>query len=315
TEFIKFIALKMGDRYLFAHKGTVEEVHLPGKAILTFTVQGEPQRALLWIKCFIHQGKLLEQNDTFFGKLNAGDKICFDCHVYDRESKDNCGWYAPKAWKEVPGEAPPPIPPRIMNQTGYIFELDPGKGVIQFDLNEQEQRVLFLRSKFYNFGKRPGNKHTLSEFLSENDPVQFDAEMCEATLENKMCHWLASLVWKGRKPVGSTPWQLGASGLDELTAEDSASNADREADDDSEFPALSLPPGLTERQGYKAYEASNTPREGIGNVVALINEECGIALWMVRQNTWETVFFHRKNSYLVDTCLSKFDLQESLIAG
>lgn len=51
--------------------------------------------------------------------------------------------------------------------------------------------------------------------------------------------------------IGSTPWQLGASGLDELTAEDSASNADREADDDNEFPALSLPPGLTERQGYK----------------------------------------------------------------
>ena len=61
--------------------------------------------------------------------------------------------------------------------------------------------MFFIRSKFYHFEKRPSNKHSLSEFLSESDPVQFDAEPCEATEENKMCQWLASLVWKGKKPT------------------------------------------------------------------------------------------------------------------
>ena len=56
--------------------------------------------------------------------------------LFSQESRDNCGWYAPKAWKEVPTESTATTP-RVVNQTGYIFELDPGKGVIQFSLNEQ----------------------------------------------------------------------------------------------------------------------------------------------------------------------------------
>ena len=66
---------------------------------------------------------------------------------------------------------------------------------------------------------------------------------------------------------------------------------------------------------FQAFEANNTTREGRGSVLTLINEECGIAIWMVQQNIWETVFFHRKNSFLVDVNLSKYDLQESLACG
>ena len=62
-----------------------------------------------------------------------------------------------------------------------------------------------MRSKFFMFGKRLTGKRSLQEFLSENDPLQFDAEMCEPSDENYCCNWFASLVWKGKKPIGE--WQ------------------------------------------------------------------------------------------------------------
>ena len=45
----------MGDRYLFNQSGVVENVFLPGKAILTFTANDSTQRVLLWIKSYVYQ--------------------------------------------------------------------------------------------------------------------------------------------------------------------------------------------------------------------------------------------------------------------
>ena len=59
-----------------------------------------------------------------------------------------------------------------------------------------------MRSKYYHFEKRPGNKHSLTEFLSENDPVQFDAQQCEPGPTNKNSSWFSTIVWKGKKPKG-----------------------------------------------------------------------------------------------------------------
>lgn len=65
----------------------------------------------------------------------------------------------------------------------------------------------------------------------------------------------------------------------------------------------------------QAFEASGLVREGCGNVLTLFGEECGLALWMVSPNTWETVFFHRSNTTLDAVPLTHFDLQESLVEG
>lgn len=306
-------------RYLFGMCGTVLEMFLPGKAIITFDLNGDTQRALLWVKCFVHQDKLLDQADSLAGKLSVGDTLYFDCHIYDKESKDKCHWYAARASKEKPTESHPayraPINvQRVVNQNGYIFEVEQGKGVIVFDYNNIEQRVFFMRSKFYLFGKRPNNKHSLRTMLSENDPLQFDAEQCEPSEENLKCNWFATIVWKGKKPTGTQ---------EEMTADYSGSNtgAARGALTAEDFPSLGtsatsvLPPGVIDKQGYKAFESSGNIREGKGNVLSMFNEECGIALWMVKRNTWETVFFHRKNSFLDSVHLSNYDLRESFSGG
>ncbi|XP_053650516.1 uncharacterized protein [Cherax quadricarinatus] len=311
----------MTEKYLFNQTGIVEEIFLPGKAILTFALHNKAQRVLLWVKGFVHQGKNLDKSDTFAGKLRIGERIHFDCHVYDKESSDNCQWYAARASKEPPEELHiRPTVPRVINQNGYVSELDPGKGVILFDFYEEEQRVFFMRSKFYLFGKRPAGKRSLKEFLSENDPLQFDAEMCEANDDNFNCTWFATIVWKGKKPqVSGINAHIGVMTTDDVSADDSASNAggvSRELLSADEFPSLSRPPGLLDyRHSYKTFEVNGTIREGKGNVLKLFNEECGIALWMIHRNTWETVFFHRKNSYLDSVSLSSFDLQESFSEG
>ena len=60
-----------------------------------------------------------------------------------------------------------------------------------------------MRSKFFHFERRPGNKRSLLEFLSENDAVQFDAQQCEPDKTNMNSNWISSLVWKGKKPKGN----------------------------------------------------------------------------------------------------------------
>lgn len=45
----------MTEKYLFHQTGVVEEMFLPGKAIVTFQLHGQVQRVLLWVKCFVHQ--------------------------------------------------------------------------------------------------------------------------------------------------------------------------------------------------------------------------------------------------------------------
>ncbi|XP_042240250.1 uncharacterized protein LOC121878228 isoform X2 [Homarus americanus] len=275
---------KMTDKYLFNQRGRVEELFLPGKAILTFLLHGQAQRVLLWVKCFNYQGKLLDKADSLIGKLQIGDILYFDCHIYDKESSDNCQWYAASASIEPPDDQQlKPLVPRVSNQNGHISELDPGKGVILFEFFDEEQRVFFLRSKFYLFGKRPANKRSLKEFLSESDPLQFDAEMCEPNSDNYNCTWFATVVWKGKKPQSCATGHGGTPG-DDLTADDSASNAGgicRDFNGLEEFPSLCLPPGLSDKQGYKAFEVNTSIREGKGNVLKLFNEECGLALWMV----------------------------------
>lgn len=324
----------MTEKYLFSQSGVVEEMFLPGKAILTFQLNGQVQRVLLWVKCFVHQGKVLDKSDSFAGKLSIGDVLHFDCHVYDKESSDNCQWYAARACKEAVSEASVQPNPRVISQNGYISEVDHGKGVIVFDFYDEEQRVFFMRSKFFLFGKRLAGKRSLREMLTENDPLQFDAEMCEPNEENYNCNWFATMVWKGKKPIvgnacpsGMVGYTGGGGGMNDCGSLDDVGNITSELSTGpthtglDEFPTLGLPlgmvfpPGYSEKQGYKAFEVSNTPREGLGNVLKLFNEECGLALWMVRCNTWETVFFHRRSAFLDSVSLRNFDLQESYSEG
>ena len=117
-------------RYHFNCTGLVKEIAYPNKAIIQF-------------------------------KLNA---------------KDKCNYYAMRAWKNSPefdnksaGGGPPTTngahaahPANTKYGTGWISELNPRKGVLTFDNNGCDERVLFLASKVYFFEKRLGAKQSLN---------------------------------------------------------------------------------------------------------------------------------------------------------
>jgi hypothetical protein len=53
-------------------------------------------------------------------------------------------------------------PPHIEG-TGWISEVFPRKGVLTFNNNGDDERVLFLASKVYIFEKRLGTKQSLDQ--------------------------------------------------------------------------------------------------------------------------------------------------------
>ncbi len=96
--------------------------------------------------------------------------------------------------------------------TGWVSELNPRKGVLTFEHNGKDERVLFLASKVWCFEKRLGARQPLTDVLSEGDPVQFEAVAQDPAVEEQQqqqqaaayhCPWFAHMVWKGRRPAGA----------------------------------------------------------------------------------------------------------------
>lgn len=63
----------------------------------------------------------------------------------------------------------------MVSGTGWISELNPRKGVLTFENNDQDVRVLFMASRVWTFEKRVHNKQMLTDVLTEGDWVQFEA--------------------------------------------------------------------------------------------------------------------------------------------
>lgn len=299
----------MGERYLYNQTGVVEEMCSFVKAVLGFTVYGRQHRVVMWVKNFLHEGELLDHTDSLHGKLKVGDAVTFHCHPYDKEeNKDNCGWFAARAWRSQDNDDQL----TVVNQQGRVQDLETGKGVLEFEFFDRFETVCFIRSKFFSFGHRVTSKHPLSNFLNEDDMVQFDAMRCQLSVENKHCNWFARIVWKGKKPA-SHGISYSETGGGHVTHSTVVSEETNEEEDEEEGTAPSV--GATFKSArdnlYKRYEAGGTPRDGPGRVVSLLSEEAGAALWMTAPNCWETVFFHRTNAFIDDMCLNKYNLQES----
>merc|ERR1719397_1917309 len=144
--------------------------------------------------------------------VKVGDIIDFDGHIYDKggfgNSKDRCNYYAMRAWKASQSKvlakeqmltAKAGRPPLTVG-TGWISEIFPRKGVLTFNNNGRDERVLFLASKVYIFEKRFGTKQSLDQMLSLDDPVQFEAVPQDSSDNPHQCTWFAQLIWKGRRP-------------------------------------------------------------------------------------------------------------------
>ena len=163
-------------RYIFNITGIIKEIIYPSKAIISFRYNGREEKAILLVHKVIVDGSYVDEHKLMSSVVSSGDAVEFDGHIYDKgglgNSKDRCNYYAMKAWKvhtsklnsqENITSNSKASPIRTVSGTGWITEIFPRKGVLTFDNNGRDERVLFLASKLYIFEKRLGTKQSLDQ--------------------------------------------------------------------------------------------------------------------------------------------------------
>ena len=162
-------------RYIFSIAGHIKEIIYPSKAIISFRYNGKEEKAILLVHKVVLDGSYVDEHKLMSEVLSVGNAVEFDGHIYDKggvgNSKDRCNYYAMKAWKlsnktksvEHLASNIKSSKPVTLSGTGWITEIFPRKGVLTFDNNGSDQRVLFLASKLYIFEKRFGTKQSLDQ--------------------------------------------------------------------------------------------------------------------------------------------------------
>ena len=164
-------------RYIFNITGNIKEIIYPSKAIISFRGKdGKEEKAILLVHKVIVNGNYVDEHKLMSEVMATGDLVEFDGHIYDKggvgNSKDRCNYYAMKAWKvhssklkaqESLSSNPKSSKSNTIAGTGWITEIFPRKGVLTFDNNGRDERVLFLASKLYIFEKRLGTKQSLDK--------------------------------------------------------------------------------------------------------------------------------------------------------
>ena len=333
---------KMNDsnagRYVFGITGQIKEIIYPSKAILGFKYNGKEEKAILLVHKLHVDNIPVEEHRLMSDFVKVGDIIDFDGHIYDKggfgNSKDRCNYYAMRAWKAsqskvlakeqmLTGKAG--RPPLTVG-TGWISEIFPRKGVLTFNNNGQDERVLFLASKVYIFEKRLGTKQsldqvrlrrdavrpvlTISNFqvLSDGDPVQFEAVPQDSQDNPYYCSWFASLVWKGKRPpfedpnlaTGNTLSVVGRRGSIGSTGSSESISTDGSSESLASLPT-STPVENVER--------------GVGVIAKILDEACGLIWWPIRPNHFPSVWFDRKHTFLYGMNLAQHDLGETFRQG
>jgi len=333
-------------RYHFNQCGVVREIIYPNKAILAFRLNGGPEdKAILLSKLLTIDGKTVEENKLMQDILKINDMVHFDCHVYDKgggmgSGKDRCNFFAMKAWKNsadyelrngsstsggliglTNGSAVGMVT-SVGNTkigTGWVSELNPRKGVLTFDNNGKDERVLFLASKVYFFEKRIGSKQPLTELLSEGDPVQFEAvpqggddapldeDETGANAGNNYCSWFANLIWKGKRPQVDSVKSGGAAGaISGLRRSSCDSSSDGEYIGGEEY---------VHYGGNRLHEGNPNIIKGVGMIGKIVNEKAGVIWWVKSHNQFHSVWFTSNKTFLFGTNLANKNLSDIFSEG
>ncbi|CAG0888829.1 unnamed protein product [Darwinula stevensoni] len=318
-------------RYLYNMVGLVTDIIVPCKAILMFQPYNDMvgERALLFSNKLIVNESYLPEFTSITPYVNIGDEIGFDCHRLDEEGPDHCGWYVMKAWYgDRPSAASitgnlgyltledsgllPARKTELQSMTGMVAELAPRKGVITFETIAGSERVFFLASKVYLYGKRLPTKQHLSGFLHEGDIVQFDASpMLEGmqNMEDESCTWFAKLVWKGKRPLSFVAPET------KILIQDPNRRGADESESESDSDEL-RPDRTTTSLSFlfSSNKWGSRPAEGYG-IVQAANSELGILLFQLTERLYETVLFRRRDAFLFDQRLAGKNLAEVFRPG
>eukprot|EP00088_Acartia_fossae_P029978 TRINITY_DN30917_c0_g4_i1.p1 TRINITY_DN30917_c0_g4~~TRINITY_DN30917_c0_g4_i1.p1 ORF type:complete len:367 (-),score=45.87 TRINITY_DN30917_c0_g4_i1:293-1393(-) len=319
------------NRYIFGITGTVKEIVYPSKAILCFKYNGKEEKAILLVHKFLIDGAAVDEQRLMSDILKVGDVVEFDGHVYDKggfgQGKDKCNYYAMRAWKASQSKVAAKehmtssnknMRPPTIEGTGYISEVFPRKGVLVFERDGSEERVLFLASKFYVFEKRLGTKQSLDQVLNEGDPVQFEAIPQDSSDNPHYCSWFASCVWKGKKPfdeglMGSSAPPVGVSGRrGSIGSTGSSESISTEGSGSDSLTNNSLNPSTS-----KSTISNSAPQDqvirGRGYIARLLSPSTVLIWWCRQPNHLQSVWYQASQA---DTAiLSNQDLRSVFKEG
>eukprot|EP00094_Tigriopus_californicus_P003684 TCALIF_03545-PA protein Name:"Protein of unknown function" AED:0.28 eAED:0.28 QI:0/0.5/0.33/1/1/1/3/1431/375 len=310
--------------------GVVKEILFPNKAILTFKLAGQEEKAILLAKNLTLDGHTWEdipsQPQILSDVLKTGDELEFDCHIYDKggglgSGKDKCNYFAMKAWRTTqdgasggtatPTAQPVPLNPHLITGTGWISELTPRKGVLTFErVQGGDERVLFLASKVYFFEKRLGAKQSLFDLCTEGDNLQFEAVPSEnVDTSTLFCAWFATLVWKGRKPAPSTPSvDVGKPGG--LIPGHQPRRSSLGSSEHSIELTTPVPSDEAVHLDFVNGRVSDTLIKGVGQIAKIINDKSGVIWWLKNGSCIQSVWFEAKQTFLYGSNLADKSLQQ-----
>jgi len=315
-------------RYIFGITGTIKEIIYPSKAIICFKYNGKDEKAILLVHKLISDGVNVDEHKLMSDMVKIGDIIEFDGHIYDKggfgNSKDRCNYYAMRAWKASQSKviskeqmmASKAARPPLTVGTGWISEIFPRKGVLTFNNNGQDERVLFLASKVYIFEKRLGTKQSLDQVLSEGDPVQFEAVPQDSNDNPYYCSWFASLIWKGKRPPFEEPIGLNTANILSVTGRRGSigsTGSSESISTDGSSDSITSP--LIPRDTSIPQGPIEQVIRGKGFIARIIDESCGLIWWVLRPNHFQSVWFDRKHTFLFGMNLSNHDLGETFKQG
>jgi hypothetical protein len=313
------------NRYIFGITGTVKEIIYPSKAILTFKFNGKEEKAILLVHKYLVDGSNVDEQKLMSDVLKIGDVLEFDGHIYDKGGfgggKDRCNYYAMRAWaasqsKLVSKQAmltSKSVRPPVIVGTGFISEVFPRKGVLTFDKDGAEERVLFLASKFYHFEKRLSTKQSLDQIISDGDPVQFEAVPQDAQDNPHFCSWFASLVWKGKKPFEENGVTTGAVGVTGRRGS-IGSTGSVESNSTEGSDSLASNQILHSQQNIvkNGTPAAEQVGRGRGYIARILSPTCGLIWWVLQPNHLQSVWFSQT---AVPNSLSTTDLRDIFKTG
>ncbi|XP_033214488.1 uncharacterized protein LOC117171354 [Belonocnema kinseyi] len=305
-------------KFLFDRVGSVSRNNGLDKAEIEFEFNNKVEKALLRKDKFYHKGRHIPEGRHLNEYITVGSQVVFSCHILNSQDSDQPSvWYVMICQKYEKRPAyMMEVKTGLVNITGSIKEVQKRHGVISTDYySERDSKIYFLASKFYLDGKRLQSSRALTDVLKIDDIVYFDAIPCIPEESHVHSKWFAILVFKGKRPdshrfVDNKHWEVDDKGKKNFSHDDTDSFIKNMKKN-----AQSLKPFIYECISRYTNDARTMFAFGTGVIMDIPSEEFGIILGQFKLNHFESVLFHRKNTFLFGVCLTNSDLTQVFVEG
>lgn len=283
----------VGKNRLYGAVGHISRIISPKQAEIAFTLEGNQEYAYLERGKFYYNARTIPEDEPLSKYLRVDMQVKFSCTVLKKSDKHRFGWMVVMCWEkdQTPGLSTD-VSIGLVYVKARITLLEERHGILLIlDTMGKEHEVYFTADKFYNQGRRLPDSKSLFHELSKDETVFCDAIPCIPEENDHNCTWLATCVFKGKRP------------------------------DLSENDGAEITP-LAKDESYLLRVTDICTRNpqtmfirGRGVVFNIINDDFGLILAEFQYNNYQRILFHRKNVFLFKLSLAESELTSILAEG